>query len=51
VTLTREATTRAAFPGIVYRPIDGERLPFSAVWSLRNDNPTFRRLLSMARTL
>lgn len=51
LTLTSEATTGAAFPGVVYRPIEGERLPFSAVWSLRNDNPAFRRLLSMARAL
>lgn len=50
-TLTSEATTGATFPGVVYRPIEGERLPFSAVWSLCNDNPAFRRLLSMARTL
>jgi DNA-binding transcriptional LysR family regulator len=49
LTLTSEATTGAVFPGVVYRPIEGERLPFSAVWSLRNDNPAFRRLLSMAR--
>jgi DNA-binding transcriptional LysR family regulator len=51
LTLTSEATTGAAFPGVVYRPIEGEWLPFSAVWSLRNDNPAFRRLLSMARAL
>ncbi len=51
LTLTSEATTGAAFPGIVYLPVEGERLPFSAVWSLRNDNPAFRRLLSMARRL
>lgn len=49
LTLTSEATTGAAFPGVVYRPIEGERLPFSAVWSLRNDNPAFRHLLTMAR--
>lgn len=51
LTLTSEASTGAAFPGVVYRPILGERLPFSAIWSLRNDNPAFRRLLSTARTL
>jgi DNA-binding transcriptional LysR family regulator len=51
LTLTSEATTGAAFPGVVYRPIEGEWLPFSAVWSRRNDNPAFRRLLSMARML
>lgn len=50
LTLTSEATTGAVFPGVVYRPIESERLPFSAVWSHRNDNPAFRRLLSMART-
>lgn len=51
LTLTSEATTGVAFPGIVYRAIADETLPFSAVWSPRNDNPAFRRLLSMARTL
>ncbi len=51
LTLTSEATTGTAFPGIAFRLIRGERLPFSAVWSLRNDNPAFRRLLSTARTL
>jgi hypothetical protein len=51
LTLTSEATTGTAFPGVVYRPIQQETLPFSAVWSLRNHNPAFRRLLSMARLL
>lgn len=51
LTLTSEATTAAVFPGVVYRPVIGETLPFSAVWSPRNDNPAFRRLLSLAKTL
>lgn len=51
LTLTSEATTAAHFPGIVYRPIRGETLPFSAVWSPVNDNPSMRRLLSMARSM
>lgn len=51
LTLTSEATTAAHFPGIVYRPIRGETLPFSAVWSPANDNPSMRRLLSMARSM
>ena len=38
-------------PGIVYRPITNEVLPFRAVWSPRNDNPALRRLLSMARAM
>lgn len=49
LTVTSEATTAAQFPGICYRPIADEVLPFSAVWSPRNDNPAFRRLLSMAK--
>ena len=49
LTLVSEAMTVAALPGITYRPIAGEMLPFSAVWSPANDNPSFRRLLSMAK--
>ncbi|WP_395697784.1 LysR family transcriptional regulator [Methylocella sp.] len=51
LTLVSEAMTVAQFPGVTYRPIVGEILPFSAVWSPRNDNPAFRRLLSMARSM
>lgn len=51
LTLTSEATTAAQFPGVSYRPIAGEVLPFSAVWSARNDNPAFRRLLGLARSM
>jgi len=49
ITVTSEATTAARFPGVIYRPIQDEILPFSAVWSPHNDNPACRRLLSMAR--
>lgn len=49
LTLISEAMTRTHFPGTVYRPITGDSLAFSAVWSPRNDNPAFRSLLSMAR--
>ena len=51
LTLTSEATTGAQIPGIAYRPIAGELLPFSAIWSPRNDNPACRRLLSLARSM
>ncbi len=51
LTLTSEATTATSFAGVAYRPIAGETLPFSAVWSPKNDNPALRRLLSMARAL
>lgn len=49
--LTSEATVAILFPGIVYRPIIGETLTFSALWSAKNDNPALRCLLSIARRL
>lgn len=49
LTLISEAMALTQFPGTVYRPILGESLDFSAVWSPRNDNPALRSLLSMAR--
>lgn len=51
LTLVSEAITVAQFPGVVYRPILGEVLPFSAVWSASNDNPAFRRFLSLAKAM
>lgn len=51
LTVVSEAATGAQFPGVIYRPIVGEVLPFSAVWSRKNDNPACRRFLSLARTL
>jgi hypothetical protein len=51
LTLTSEATIATRFPGIVYKRLDGETLPFRAVWSPRNDNPAFRRFLSMAKSM
>ncbi|AWC25207.1 HTH-type transcriptional regulator GltC [Aminobacter sp. MSH1] len=51
LTLTSEATTAARFPGVVYRPLSGEILPFCAIWSPQNDNPALRRLLSLARIM
>ncbi|SKA31457.1 LysR family transcriptional regulator [Consotaella salsifontis] len=51
LTLTSEATTDVVFPGVIYRPISNEQVSFSAVWSPRNDNPAFRQLLSLARSM
>nr|WP_313372433.1 LysR substrate-binding domain-containing protein [Brucella intermedia] len=51
LTLTSEGTVALRFPGIHYRPLRGETLPFLAVWSPKNDNPAFRRLLSSAKVL
>ena len=51
LTLTSEATIATKFPGIVYKRLEHEALPFRAVWSPRNDNPAFRRFLSLARRM
>jgi DNA-binding transcriptional LysR family regulator len=53
VSFASESATAASFPEVVFRPIagDAELLPFGAVWSPSNDNPAFRRFLSLARIL
>ena len=51
LTLTSESTTVAQFPGVTYRELAGEILPFSMVWSAQNDNPACRRLMSLARSM
>jgi DNA-binding transcriptional LysR family regulator len=51
LTVTSEATTGTQFPGVVFRPIVGDILPFRAVWASRNDNPAFLRLLDLARSM
>lgn len=51
LTVTSEATTGAQFPGVIFRPINGEVLPFFAVWSPHNDNPALHRLLGLARSM
>jgi len=51
LTVVSEAATGARFPGIAYRAIVDEVLPFSAIWSRKNDNPACRRFLSLARML
>lgn len=51
LTLTSEATVASHFPGVTYRPLAGEVLPFCAIWSPRNDNPAFRRFLSLAKSM
>ncbi|WP_406737071.1 hypothetical protein [Thioclava sp. GXIMD4215] len=49
LTLISEAMAVTRFPGTAYRPISGETLLFSTVWSPRNDTPALRSRLSMAR--
>lgn len=51
LTLVSEAATVMQFPGVLYRQLANETVPFCAVWSPTNDNPAFRRFLSLARRL
>jgi DNA-binding transcriptional LysR family regulator len=53
LSLTSEALVATQFPEVTFRPIAGDaaKIPFSAVWLPTNDNPAFRRFLSLARTL
>lgn len=48
---TLASETAISIPGVIYRPITGEILPFFAIASPKNDNPAARTLLSLARTL
>lgn len=49
LSLVGEAEAGIVYPGVVFRPLDHEQLPFAIVWSRHNDNPVFRRFLSSAR--
>lgn len=46
-----DSETTISIPGLTYRPIVGERLPFFAITSPKNDNPAARTLLSLARSM
>jgi len=49
VTVTTSADATIGYPGVTFVEVLDERLPFSAIWSPRNDNPALRRFLSDAR--
>ena len=49
LSLVGEAEAGVVYPGVTFRPLDHEEIPFSIVWSQQNDNPAFRRFLSSAR--
>ncbi len=49
LTLVGEAAAGVTYPGVTFRPLDHEKIPFSLVWSEQNDNPAFRCFLSEAR--
>ena len=49
LSLIGEAEAGVTYPGVAFRPLDHEEIPFCLVWSTSNDNPAFRRFLSSAR--
>lgn len=49
ILLVTESMVNRCGPGTVQRLISDEAIPFAAVWSPRNDNPAFRRFLSMTK--
>ena len=51
LTLASEGITTTQVPGVVYRPMANETLPYSMVWSSQNDNPAFLRLIELARSM
>lgn len=51
LTLAGEAASAVNLPGVVFRPLSGETLSFSAIWLRRNDNPALRRMISLARMM
>ncbi|MGJ4859575.1 LysR family transcriptional regulator [Labrys sp. La1] len=49
LTLVNESMSATQFPGVIYRRLVAPPISFQAVWSATNDNPPFRRFLSLAR--
>ena len=49
ILLATETMVERCGPGIAQRLVEGETIPFTAVWSPHNDNPAFRCFLSMAK--
>lgn len=49
ISLVSTSEAGVLYPGVRFVPLEGERLPFSMVWSPRNDNPALRQFLSAAR--
>jgi DNA-binding transcriptional LysR family regulator len=49
VTLVSGLDIGAQYPDVCFRPLVGESVPFTLVWSPQNDNPALRHFLSAAR--
>ena len=52
VTFTNEAAAAKYYDNVVIRPIQGavDRLQYRGAWRAQNDNPAFRRFLSLSRS-
>lgn len=52
LTLTTSSTLGAVFPGVVFRPIAGDRdiVEWTAIWPVSNTNPTLKRFLAVVRS-
>lgn len=46
-----QSETVISVPDVIYKPMSGERMPFSVIYSPKNDNPAVRTLLSLTRTM
>jgi len=53
VGLVSDSSVAIGYPGVVFRPVSGEkeRLSYSVVWLPGNDNPALRRFISLARSM
>ena len=49
VSLVSGAEAAVSYPGVVFRPLHDDLLPYSVVWSEQNDSPMLRRFMSLAR--
>ncbi len=49
LTFATSAEAEVTYPNIAFLPVEGESIPYSALWAAENDNPALRRLLSLAR--
>lgn len=46
-----KSETVIGLPEVVYRPLADEEVPFSVIYSPKNDNPAVRTLLSLTKTM
>jgi DNA-binding transcriptional LysR family regulator len=51
LTIVADTETGIAYPGVRFVPLEGEVMPFGALWLPGNDNPALRRFLSLARLM